>query len=123
MKKLIAVLLIPFVLVTTGCSTILHGSSQSVTIESTPTNAKVRFSNGIKGTTPFTTTLSTKREYIIEVKKEGYESAQAQITKNLRGSTIIGNIFFLLIGLAVDISTGAAFELSPDYINVELEKK
>ena len=122
MKKIVSVLLALFLAwTTTGCATIVHGNRQTVTINSEPTGASVKI-DGLKGKTPFSTSLARNNDYVVSVKKEGYKEEQVQINKSFSGLTIIGNILWLLIGVIVDFASGSAFNLNPTNVNVELEK-
>ena len=113
-----------FTIVSSGCSTLVKGNRQMITINSEPTGAKVKLSNGLKGTTPYSANLETNNDYIAEVSMDGYEQQQVQITKQFRAATtILGNILWLLIGCIVDFASGSAYGLQPDNVNVELEKK
>jgi len=105
-----------------GCATITRGSKQEVYINTEPEGALVNI-NGMKGITPFKTRLSTSREYLIDVIKDGYVSQQIYLTREFSvGRSIAGNILWLGIGLIVDLSTGAAYTLEPDSTNIILEK-
>lgn len=117
------ILIVLMVFLSSGCSTITKGSRQLVTINSSPPGAKVKI-GGLKGTTPYTADLATDKDYIAEVSLEGYEDQQVQIVKSFRaGTTILGNIFWLLIGVVIDVCSGAAYGLSPSVVDVQLEKK
>ena len=122
MKKTVSVFLaVSLAWTTIGCATIVHGNRQTVTINSEPAGASVRI-DGLKGKTPFSTSLARNNDYVVSVKKEGYQEEQVQITKSFSGLSIIGNVFFLLIGVVIDFASGSAYNLHPTEVNVELEK-
>ncbi|MGE0268598.1 MAG: PEGA domain-containing protein [Candidatus Omnitrophota bacterium] len=123
-KKSICITLVSIIsFIGSGCSTLVKGNRQLVTINSEPSGAKVKLSNGLKGTTPYTADLQTGSDYVVEVTKEGYQEEQVQITKEFRPvTTIFGNILWLLIGVIVDFSSGSAYGLNPTAVNVELER-
>lgn len=116
-------LIIAMGFMSSGCSTLTKGNRQLVTIRSTPSGAKVKI-DGLKGTTPYTADLATNQDYIANISKEGYEDEQVQIKKSFRaGTTILGNLFWLLIGAVIDFASGSAYGLNPSNVDVELEKK
>lgn len=121
-KKFVCLLLIiSFVVSSSGCATIVHGNRQLVTINSEPEGATVKI-DGLKGKTPYSTSLARNQDYIANISKEGYKDEQVQITKSFSGLAIIGNILWLLIGVIVDFASGSAYNLNPTKVNVELEK-
>lgn len=117
------ILIVSIVFLSSGCSTITKGNRQLITISSSPAGAKVKI-GGLKGTTPYTADLATDKDYIAEVSLEGYEDQQVQIVKSFRaGTTIFGNILWLLVGVIVDVCSGSAYGLNPTTVDVQLEKK
>ena len=123
MKKTISALIaLSLAWTTTGCATIVHGNRQTVTINSEPAGASVKI-DGLKGKTPFSASLARNNDYVVSIKKEGYKEEQVQITKSFSGLSIIGNLFFLLIGVVIDFASGSAYNLNPTKIDVELEKE
>lgn len=105
-----------------GCATIVKGNTQLVTVNSEPSGAKVKI-DGLKGTTPYTATLSRGNDYVVEVSKDGYETEQRQVTHHFGALSIFGNLPWLLIGVIVDFASGSAYNLNPTNVNVELEKE
>ncbi|OGW16906.1 MAG: hypothetical protein A3G93_08860 [Nitrospinae bacterium RIFCSPLOWO2_12_FULL_45_22] len=107
----------------TGCATVVHGSRQSISINSSPSSATVTV-NGHKASTPTTLSLKRKKEYIVTVEKDGYEKGQAIIEQNFNGwSAILGNIIWLVPGLIIDYAVGGMWTLSPENVTVTLQKK
>ena len=130
MKKQLTILL-AFVLVftatviITSCSTLFNGTGQEVTVSSTPTGALVAIKTlgGIgvmEGTTPLLAELEREDEYRIVVSKEGYEDKEVIIKNSLTGwfwgNLICGGV----LGIIIDMSNGAAYELEPETIHVDL---
>lgn len=111
---------------TTGCATILGGgSTQPVSIKSTPASARfvVRSSSGIEmasGQTPETITLPRKNEYQLEFTAPGYQTQKIALTKGTNG-WIWGNLFIgWIVGFAVDFATGSAYKLQPALIDISM---
>ena len=122
MKKLICCILCVAFL-NAGCGTIIYGTSQNVTFNSNPPGAVARLSNGFEVTTPETISLARGNDYIVTFEKDGYKKKQVQITRSFNGTaTILGNIFWLIIGVAVDLVAGGAWKLQPEVVNATLEK-
>lgn len=122
MKKIITISALA--LLATSCATITKGTSpQKVAINTVPAGAKVTV-DGIKRTSPAVFDLKGNMDgYTIVAEKKGYETGTEKVQSKLRGlPTILGNILWLLPGIAIDFVTGAAFELESNK-TVELEKK
>ena len=110
-------------LLTFNCASIFKGSSADVRVNSTPSGAEI-FINGIdRGTTPQTMSLKRNKDYVLTFKKEGYEDLNFEIHKKFDvGTTVVGNIFsWGLLGILVDLGTGAAFSLTPADIEANME--
>ena len=110
-----------------ACATIIHGTSQDISVNSVPSGAKVMVKGVHMATTPAVIKLSRKESNIIlRFEKEGYEPVEVALNRSVDG-WIAGNIIFGgLIGLAIDFINGAAYKLSPSEVNAamtELEKQ
>lgn len=71
--------------------------------------------------TPVTINLKRKKNYIIQVKKEGYIPESRTITRKT-SPWIIGNILFGgIIGLVVDFRMGGAYNLNPENLHFNLK--
>lgn len=123
MKNIGYVLILVAVLLLSGCATIFTGTTDPVTIESTP-NASfvVRNAYGAivaEGTTPTTVELKRKTHYTIEISLDGYKSKTMAISQDFNMISILnlGSVF----GWAVDYLTGAIFKLYPQSVRVTLE--
>lgn len=105
-----------------GCATIFKGSHAEVRVNSSPSNAEI-YINGIdKGSTPKTLSLKRDRNYVLEFRKEGYESVKLEVTKDFDlATTVVGNIFsWGILGVVVDLATGAAYSLEPADVQANL---
>jgi hypothetical protein len=104
------------VLLTAGCATIMHGTSQDIGFSSTPTNASIIVDNKPLGNTPTIAKLSRKDNHIVRMELDGYQPFEATLTRGVSG-WVWGNIIFGgLIGLAVDGITGGLYKLTPEQI-------
>lgn len=122
LKRLISLLLVFIFLVTSsGCATIAHGTSTSIRINSIPPGAKAVV-GGNTVITPATVTLKNSQSYDIVFRKEGYEETTFMIQRDMSG-WIFGNIllvYLVVIGAVVDVATGSAYKLTPTEVNVTL---
>lgn len=110
--------------VVSGCATITRGSTQDFTVESDPPGARVSFSNGGICETPCTVEKQRKYPFSVTLDKECYESVTAHVTSQvatagavgMAGNALIGGV----IGIGVDVATGASKELTPNPLLVDL---
>src|SRR5258708_30384308 len=91
MRPRLAVVAAPFVLV--ACATIMHGSSQSVSIASQPTGASVMIDKQPAGVTPVAAKLKRKDMHHIAIKMDGYQPFEMVTTRKVSGWGW-GNIIF-----------------------------
>lgn len=114
---IVSLILLAFI---AGCATIMHGSSQSVGISSTPSGANVTIDNGERGKTPIVAKLSRKDHHVVKIELQGYETYEGTLTRQTSG-WVWGNIVFGgLVGLAVDAISGGLYKLTPNQISTNL---
>ena len=104
-----------------GCATIINGTTQKIMIDSSPQAATATLQPGGQTvTTPHEVELERKHTYHVHYSLEGYEDTIGYIDQE-RSGAVAGN-FLLggLIGVAVDTSNGAAFNLTPEHLIVDL---
>jgi hypothetical protein len=112
----------PLAVIATACGTIMHGTSQSIGVSSSPTGAQVSVDNMPVGNTPVIANLSRSGDHIVHVSLAGYAPADLTVTKSVSG-WVWGNIVFGgIIGLAVDAITGGLYKLTPDQLTTTLAK-
>lgn len=110
-----------------GCGLIFGGTSETISIASSPDEAQIEVaqsggSAGFQRTTPTDIELERKHDYIITFEKEGYETRTAEIDHGVRAGIVVLDIVFGLVPVVVDAATGAWHGLSPDHIDVTLER-
>jgi len=119
-----------------GCATIVGDDTQVVPISSTPDDAAILITDeqGVqvfKGMTPTTVTLQKsdgsywgKKNYTVEIAKEGYEKQVIPVTASANGWYIAGNIVFggVIGWFIVDPMNGAMYTLSPEQIQSTLNE-
>lgn len=69
--------------------------------------------------------MSRKSEFTAEIKKPGYKTANVSVSHKTAGAGaagVAGNVLVGgLIGIGVDMATGASQDLVPNPVNVKLE--
>lgn len=132
--KITSLLLAMTVLLLSSCASILSKSSYPISINSSPTEAKISIldKKGIeiyRGTTPTTLKLKAgsgffgKAQYQVKFEKNGYESKTVPVYFKLDGwyfgNLLIGGVIGMLI---IDPATGAMYKLEKEYLNETLSK-
>jgi len=114
----VAALLLP------GCATVTRGTSQKFAIESTPPQAEVALSTGQSCVTPCRLKLKRKHGFTATFTKAGYETYRVEVKSKFSGggaAATAGNVLIGgLIGAAVDGSSGALNNLTPNPLKVKL---
>jgi hypothetical protein len=114
------VLVVAFFL--SGCATIVSGTTQKIPVSSDPTGAVAKVDGTMAAVTPTIFNLERKTDHTIEISKEGYKTAIVAIRRAINGAAF-GNILAGgIIGVAVDMTSGANQKLVPDRVDVILEK-
>lgn len=110
-----------------ACATVTRGSSTAWEVNTTPPGATVRTSNGQAcDSTPCSLKMSRKSEFTATIAKPGYKSVDVKVTTKISstgGAGMAGNVLVGgLIGAGVDVATGAMNDLTPNPVNLVLEK-
>lgn len=109
-------------LVTSGCATIIKGTTQSIPVSSDPSGADILVDGMLVGSTPADIEFKRKRDHLVVIEKKNYGPKSIAVVKNV-GGAVWGNIIAGgLIGWGVDAASGAQNNLSPATIFVRLEK-
>src|SRR6266550_5949297 len=108
-----------------GCSSIMCGPKQNVSITSRPPGAEVLVYNShaeiiFKGATPCVAKLDRRSpdyvagaKYAFVIKKEGYSPVLVPMVGSVNRA-YFANIMFGLVGLGIDPLTGSMWTLSPE---------
>lgn len=105
-----------------GCGAIMHGTQQDISINSSPNEAQVTV-QGDQKTTPAVFKLKRKHSYILKISKEGYESSEVMINNKLDWTAWCDLFVWGVLPIFYDLSSGAAWKLSPEEINATLNRK
>lgn len=104
-----------------GCATIVSGTTQEVSFQSNPEDAKVSVGGRVIGKTPVTLQMKKKAGQPLIFEKEGYKTLTMQLDTRMNG-WFWGNILIGgLLGSTTDGVSGAVYEYSPSQYMVSLE--
>lgn len=107
--------------VASGCATVVHGTTQTIGVASSPTGARVTINNGQQVTTPNTVDLKRNQNHTFVFEKDGYCSDSFALTSTTSG-WVWGNVLLGgLVGGLVDFASGGARKLSRDSVHVSLK--
>lgn len=144
MKIILTALLLTTLFFQTSCATALRSTKEPLTVRTNVHNAKVAITANVPyrtdlttaltegfyyvGTAPMTFDLPRNGIYDVVVSKEGYEQNSAVVTPKLGPTGVLfsaGNIIFggvgLLVGGAVDVTSGAIYQHSTRNLYLPLE--
>lgn len=96
-----------------GCATMIRGTTQDVSVNTTPTGACVQFSNGTSALTPCTVAAERKSPLQLTITKEGYQTHTSTLVPSLAGAGAV-------LGGLIDYGTGAVYDLQPNPYHVTL---
>jgi len=127
MRKTISLVIAIILLLTSGCASIISGTSKKILISAVPyqTDVEIKNKSGMtvyKGVTPCDVILARKNDYYVTISQPGYKSQEIPIIREFNGWFILNAIFGIpgIIGMIIDLSDGAVWTLKPDLIYVNL---
>ena len=107
-----------------ACATVTRGTSQKFNIETTPTMAEVKLSNGQQCVTPCKLKLKRKPGFTATVSKQGYQTQELTVESKLGGGGVVAGAGNLLLGGVVggivDGTNGSMNNLTPNPLIVTL---
>lgn len=116
-------LVLPLVIALSGCGTIFGGTTKMLSVNSTPSQARLTTEPlTAEFTTPATLTLERKKSYTLVVWAEGYREAQFPIQRKMRVGVLVLDILFGLVPVIVDAATGGWWDLQPEVASVTLQR-
>jgi len=122
MKKLVIPVAALFISSLIGCSTLVNGTSQMVSINSDVPEAEVMVNGVSVGKTPFSGKIKRSGKTEIKVSKEGYDPViikpQTDLPSAFWGNIICGGF----LGSTTDAASGATNEYAPNTFYVNLKK-
>ena len=111
-----------------GCASVARGTTENISISSTPAGAPAELSgldNPTACVTPCVVVAKRSADITVTINKEGYEPQVIPLTKEIPGTGaagFAGNVLVGgLIGMGVDAYTGAAQDHKPNPVDVTLK--
>ncbi len=111
-----------------GCASVTRGTTENISISSTPAGATAELSgldNPTTCVTPCVVVAKRSADITVTVTKEGYEPQVVPLTKEIPGAGaagFAGNVLLGgLVGMGVDAATGAALDHKPNPVIVTLQ--
>ncbi len=100
----------------------MTGSTQTISINSTPSNANVWVDGIYVGASPISVNMKRDKSHIVRLELDGYHPCEMILTKELN-EWVFGNIIFGgFIGVAVDAISGSIYKLTPEQASMRLEQ-
>ena len=128
LKKNMACIFIVLMLFMNSCATMKRGNTQVISINSVPQGASVRIGREYEYAgeriTPAMVILNRKSSYVVTIEKDGFKPENI-IVESSASKILWRNLIWIhplgwLIGVLVDIDSGAGKHLNPRDINIEL---
>ena len=111
-----------------GCASVTRGTTENISIATTPAGATAEISGLDIPTacvTPCVVQAKRNADITVAISKEGYEPQVIPLTKEIPGTGaagFAGNILLGgLVGMGVDAATGAALDHKPNPVIVTLQ--
>lgn len=108
---------------TAACATLMNGTEQGISVNSTPTGASISADGQPMGTTPAVVRLARRNTHVVRLDLAGYQPFEMELAKKTSG-WVWGNVVFGgIVGVIVDGSTGAMYKLSPEVIEAGMQTR
>ena len=110
-----------------ACATVTRGHDTAWEVKTTPPGAHVATTNNMAcDSTPCSLKMARNSEFDATISKPGYKDLKIHVTHKIGvggGAGMAGNVILGgIIGAGVDVATGAMYDLTPNPIDVMLEK-
>lgn len=116
------VFLLTSALLLSGCATLIHGSSQSIRVESEPSGAQVEVDGRPVGETPTTVDLKRDQDHNVRLYHTGHEPHTVTLQRGRSLWTTVNILNLVVPGVLIDLSTGAFYKLEPAPISPSLDE-
>lgn len=106
-------------MLSTGCATVMSQKYTGYPVTTTPPGATVVVNGYSYKSTPLVLAASRNNPHMIRIERDGCPTFDAVVTSRLNswvwGNIILGGV----IGLMVDLSSEAAYELEPSHLAIQ----
>ncbi len=129
MNNAIKILTVVLIVFCSGCGT----TKETLFINSDPTGARVKLSNGMVGATPCSFVVPLKEKTVVTIEKDGFEQAQVTVAKKVQKQMVAARAGMFVGGLAISAATfgmagnevmaggiGTVSKLAPNPVSVKL---
>lgn len=122
-RYILCVVVMVFIVLVSGCATIVHGNDQKISVTSSPPGAQVLYNGAVKGVTPCDLELSRRPfKSILILRKEGHPDKEIVVKNGVSMWALLGNFIFGGIpGWVIDAATGSFGAYYQDHYDVQLE--
>jgi len=120
MNRITVIVVAAALLGTCSCASLLHGTTEQVTVMSDPSGATATLSNGGTHVTPFTMAVPRQQDLQFHFSKPGYQSTDVADDSHIEGGYLAAD-FFTFIGWPIDAATGAYFAHQQSTVIAHLE--
>ena len=121
-QALAGLLIIIALAISSGCATIIHGTTQDINITTDPSGADLNVDGSERYKSPAKITMKRKDDHIVEVSMDGYQKETINI-KSVVSGAVAGNIIAGgLIGWGIDAASGGQYRLVPENIDIRLRQ-
>jgi hypothetical protein len=107
-----------------GCATITRGTTEAWSVQTEPVGADIKLSSGEQCKSPCTLQKKRKDAFQVVIDHEGYQQVVTQVISSVKGAGaagMAGNVLIGgIIGIGVDLATGASKDLTPNPLIVKL---
>lgn len=111
-----------FLVLQTGCATILQPGPDHVPVTSIPDGAKVFLDGKEVGTTPMEVSIERDAEGVIRIEKEGYNPYTKDLDKKLAGWSLLGS-FPWAVPFLIDVMNHNQGKYSTKPLDFHLSEK
>jgi len=113
-------LIIVALVISSGCATIIHGTTQDINITTDPSGADLNVDGSERYKSPAKITMKRKHDHVVEVAMDGYQKETLNI-KSVVSGAVAGNIIAGgLIGWGIDAASGGQYRLVPENYDLRL---
>jgi hypothetical protein len=120
MSFLNSLLILTILAISSGCATIIHGTTQDIGITTDPSGADLLVDGNERYKSPTKITMKRKDDHMVEVSMDGYQKETVNL-KSVVSGAVAGNIIAGgLIGWGIDAASGGQYRLVPENVDVRL---
>lgn len=123
MKRLLSLVFVGILVMSTSCATLFNGKKGKVQVKSNPTGAAIYVDGKYMGVTPKKLKLDNKEGHTLVLKSGTQEATYTLESKFGVGWVFLDVVGSGLIGLAIDAGTGAWYSLKPNKIDQTFDEE